>query len=120
MLSGKNKMEEGATLTIQFLLGEKLANAKIYFMDEIIESGIKEEVDKLTVESLVAKMITAVPYWDFIERGQTDILISFGELADNETTNRACAFFKKMKVEKKEKLLKYVQFFLSCVKSLSK
>jgi hypothetical protein len=101
------------------LFYEKKENFEEFFLQELFDAKITKEVQEMKFEDLVQKACQYQPYLHFIEAGtiaQLDILFALAaSLSEDATANLVGATYKRMAVDKKEKLVKYLKFFLHCV-----
>ena len=98
---------------------DKFDNFKKFFDIELCEAGVQQKIDKVCFEDLVTLVFEYASYLHFIDAGSTsqlDILFALAaSLSEDPLANSCGEVYKGLSVEKKEKLMKYLKFFLHCV-----
>ena len=108
-------------VTLQELMASKLSNARGRFANEICEAGLQKEVEELTVDALVAQLISMRPMWDVVESRDTAFFLALisgtCEPEDDGRVQQVIHVVENLSTPKEKLLWDYICWFLKCIKS---
>lgn len=103
--------------TVHDLMAEKIVKFKSVFATHISAAGITDEVNEITVDSLLANLIVFQPFWFMLSPGNEDALMALAYTPEDTKLEGVKRVLDTMPPETKSQLWRYVQFFLSCAKN---